>query len=143
MNGLTGGVLQVDLTTGSWKRITIEERIWRDFLGGAGVAARLFFESEDPELDPLSADNPLYIVAGPLVGSGVPGSSRFAVCAKSPLTGIWGEATCGGNFGPEMKSAGLDAIIVRGSADHPVVLVIDGDQVEIVRPVGGGAYRPA
>ncbi len=131
MNGLTGGVLQVDLTTGSWKRITIEERIWRDFLGGAGVAARLFFESEDPELDPLSADNPLYIVAGPLVGSGVPGSSRFAVCAKSPLTGIWGEATCGGNFGPEMKSAGLDAIIVRGSADHPVVLVIDGDQVEI------------
>lgn len=130
-NGLTGKVLELDLTQGSFRTTTIAERIWRDFLGGAGVAARLFFDQEDPGLDPLSPDNPLYIVTGPLAGSGVPGSSRFAVCAKSPLTNIWGEATCGGNFAPELKSAGWDAIIVRGAAREPVLLVIDDQRVEL------------
>ncbi|MBW2703925.1 MAG: aldehyde ferredoxin oxidoreductase family protein, partial [Deltaproteobacteria bacterium] len=132
MHGTTGVTLEVDLSAGEIRRITIEERLWTEYLGGAGVAARLFFEQEDVDVDPLSANNPLYIMTGPLAGTGIPGASRFAVCAKSPLTGIWGESTCGGNFAPELKAAGYDAIIVRGEAESPLTLVIDEDKVELV-----------
>jgi aldehyde:ferredoxin oxidoreductase len=68
------------------------------------------------------------VMNGPLVGSGFPGSSRFAVAAKSPQTGIWGEAACGGNFGPELKRAGFDGIIITGQSKSPVILsVINGE----------------
>lgn len=131
MNGLTGKVLEVDLSAGETRVTRIADEIWRAFLGGAGVAARLFFDAEDPDLDPLSPDNPLYLLTGPLNGSGIPGSSRFALCAKSPQTGIWGEATCGGSFGPELKKAGWDGIIFRGAAAGPTMLVIEDDKVEL------------
>ncbi len=62
------------------------------------------------------------VMAGPMVASGFPGTSRFAVCAKSPLTGIWGEAACGGTFGPELKRAGYDGIVITGRAAEPVWL---------------------
>ena len=131
MNGLTGTILEVDLTAGTINKGSIPEKIWRDYLGGAGVAARLFFENVDPGVDPLSPDNPLYIMSGPLAGSNIPGSSRFAVCAKSPLTGIWGDSTCGGNFSPELKSAGYDGIIIKGASEKPVALVIEDAEVRL------------
>jgi aldehyde:ferredoxin oxidoreductase len=131
MKGLTGTVLEVDLESGEIRRTEIPEALWRAWLGGAGLAARLFFEKERPEVDPLSADNPLYLFTGPAAGSGVPGTSRFAVCAKSPLTGIWGEATCGGNFAPELKAAGYDGIIFRGRSKKPVTLNIADGAVEL------------
>ncbi|MBW1809528.1 MAG: aldehyde ferredoxin oxidoreductase family protein [Deltaproteobacteria bacterium] len=144
MYGSTGVTLVVDLTSGKIEKTTIEESYWKEFIGGSGVAARLFFENEDVKLDPLSPENPLYIMTGPLAGSKVPGSSRFAICAKSPLTGIWGESTCGGNFAPELKAAGYDAVIVRGVSDKPVTLVIDDDRVELIdagRLWGKDAYE--
>ena len=131
MNGLTGNVLEVDLSAGTWQKTTIDESIWRDFLGGAGVAAKLFFDKEDPDLDPLGPQNPLYLMAGPMAGTGVQGSSRFALCAKSPQTGIWGEATCGGNFAVELKKAGWDGIIFRGAAAAPTMLIIEDERIEL------------
>lgn len=131
MKGLTGGVLEVDLTSGSIAKTTIPEDVWRRFLGGAGVAAYQFFCREDPGLDPLSPENPLYFITGPLAGTGVQGSSRFAVCAKSPLTQAWGEATCGGTFAVELKAAGFDAVILRGASPKPVVLVIEDGQASL------------
>ncbi|NMB75721.1 MAG: aldehyde ferredoxin oxidoreductase family protein [Myxococcales bacterium] len=128
MKGLTGTVLEVDLATGRIQRIEIPEAMWRTWLGGAGLAARLFFEKERPDVDSLAPESPLYLFTGPAAGSGVPGTSRFAVCAKSPLTGIWGEATCGGNFAPELKAAGYDGIVIRGKSPHPVYLdIADGE----------------
>jgi aldehyde:ferredoxin oxidoreductase len=132
MYGSTGVALNVDLTSGKIEKTKIEENYWKEFIGGSGVAARMFFENEDVKLDPLSPENPLYIMTGPLAGSKVPGSSRFTICAKSPLTGIWGESACGGNFAPELKAAGYDAIIVRGASDKPVTLVIDDERVELI-----------
>jgi aldehyde:ferredoxin oxidoreductase len=131
MNGLTGTILEVDLTAGSIAKGSIPEKLWRDYIGGAGVAARLFFENVDPAVDPLSPHNPLYIITGPLAGSNIPGTSRFAVCAKSPLTCIWGESTCGGNFAPELKAAGYDAIIIKGASKTPVTLVIEDAEVRL------------
>ncbi len=70
-------------------------------------------------------------MTGPLVGSGFPGSSRFTVCAKSPLTGIWGESSCGGNFGPELKRCGYDGVLITGKAEKPVYITILDGKVEL------------
>jgi aldehyde:ferredoxin oxidoreductase len=71
-------------------------------------------------------------MTGPLVGTMLPGTSRFAVCARSPQTGFWGIGTCGGTFGPELKFAGYDGILVEGKSEKPVYLFINDDSVEIL-----------
>lgn len=131
MGGYVGNILEIDLRTGKKEKISIEEEERRKFLGGSGLAARIFFDSFDPKVDPLAPGNPLIVMTGPVVGTRFPGTSRFAVCGKSPLTGIWGEGTCGGNFGPELKFAGMDGIIFKGASPSPVYLVIEDDQIEI------------
>ncbi len=131
MGGYTGKILEVDLSTGKIGTWSIKEEDRKNFLGGSGLAAKIFLDSFDPKVAPLSPENPLIIMAGPLVGTQFPGTSRFAVCAKSPLTGIWGEGTCGGNFGPELKSAGMDGIIFRGASPKPVYLYIEDDKIEL------------
>ena len=82
-------------------------------------------------MEPLSPENTLWILNGPLAGTGFPGSSRFTVCARSPLTGLWGEAAVGGNFGPVLRQAGWDGIELAGAAPAPGILVIDGDRAEL------------
>ena len=98
MGGYAGKILEIDLSTGKIGTRSIKEEDRKKFIGGSGLAAKIFFDSFDPKVDPLSSENPLIIMTGPVVGTQFPGTSRFAVCGKSPLTGIWGEGTCGGNF---------------------------------------------
>ena len=131
MGGYAGKILEIDLST--WKIGTgsIKEEDRKKFIGGSGLAAKIFFDSFDPKVDPLSSENPLIIMTGPVVGTQFPGTSRFAVCGKSPLTGIWGEGTCGGNFGPELKFAEIDGIIFRGISPTPVYLAIEDDRIEL------------
>ncbi len=133
MGGFTGRFLKVDLTTGQIHLHEPDTALYRDYLGGSALAARLYAnmlgESEPPE--PLDAASPLIFAAGPLTGSFFPGSGRFSVAARSPLTGIWGECNCGGAFGPALKLAGYDGIIFTGEASEPVFLNIEGDQVEL------------
>ena len=128
MNGYAGKFLEVDLTKGACSSFTIEEARLKKFIGGSCLAASLYLEKYNLNADPLAPESPLMVMNGPLVGSGFPGSSRFAVAAKSPQTGIWGEAACGGNFGPELKKAGYDGIIITGQSKSPVILsVINGE----------------
>jgi len=122
--GYVGRHLRVDLSDGRCSDFTIEEGLLRTFIGGSALGATLFLDRYPLDADPLSPESPLMVMTGPMVGSGFPGTSRFAVCAKSPLTGIWGESACGGTFGPELKKAGYDGIIITGRAVGPVVLVI-------------------
>ena len=128
MNGYAGKFLEVDLTKGTCSSLTIEEAKLKKFIGGSCLAASLYLEKYNIQADPLAPESPLMVMNGPMVGSGFLGTSRFAVAAKSPQTGIWGEAACGGNFGPELKKAGFDGIIITGQSPSPVILsVINGE----------------
>ena len=131
MGGYCGKILQIDLSTGRIETVSIKEQDQKGFIGGSGLAAKIFFDSFDPKVDPLSPENPLIVMTGPLVGTQFPGTSRFAVCGKSPLTGIWGEGTCGGNFGPELKFAGMHGIIFKGASPVPVYLAMEDDRIEL------------
>ncbi|MEW6376799.1 MAG: aldehyde ferredoxin oxidoreductase family protein [Thermodesulfobacteriota bacterium] len=131
VGGYAKKILQIDLSTGKIEKVSVKEEDLKRFIGGSGLAAKIFFDSFDPSVDPLSPQNPLLVMTGPVVGTQYPGTSRFAVCGKSPLTGIWGEGTCGGNFGPELKFAGIDGIIFKGGSPTPVYLIIHDDKIEL------------
>ncbi|MBN2028432.1 MAG: aldehyde ferredoxin oxidoreductase family protein [Actinobacteria bacterium] len=131
MGGNWGKVLKVDLTSGTTQEVEIPEKDYRDFLGGSGLAAKWFFDNECWKDEPLSPENPLMIMNGPLSGTNLPGVSRLAFCARSPLTGIWGEASMGGHFAPQLKRTGYDGIIFTGASDKPVYLYLSDEKAEI------------
>ncbi len=130
-NGFMGKILWVDLTTKQMKEEVLDEKMARDFLGGYGIGARIIFDRQKPGADPLGPDNILGFVTGILTGTQALGSSRYVVVGKSPLTGGWGDANSGGNFGPFLKFAGYDAVFFTGAADKPVYLYIDNGKAEV------------
>lgn len=129
--GYAGKILEVNLTSGKISKTSVDDETLRKFIGGSGLAAKLFLDRVSPQVAPLSPQNTLFIMTGPLQGTNLPGTGRFNISAKSPLTNIWGEGNCGGTFGPELKFAGWDGIIIEGASDKPVYLFIDDDKVEI------------
>ena len=131
MHGYHGRFLKVDLDNGLMTDMPISEALTRKFIGGAALAAALIYDHVKPGLDPLAPENPLVFATGPLTGTQVPMVSRYAVCAISPLTGFWGEATSGGKFPFRLKGAGYDGIFITGRASKPVVLVIDKNHTEL------------
>jgi aldehyde:ferredoxin oxidoreductase len=131
MKGYTGNVLTVDLTAGEVGCLDLAEEICRNYVGGAGIAARLFMDRYREAFDPLAPENPLIVMTGPLCGTRLPSVPRFVVCGRSPLTGVWGESNVGGFFGPELKFAGFDGIVVEGKAASPVYLYIEDGRAEI------------
>ena len=123
-------ILRVDLTK---KRINVEnleETEVRKYIGGSGLGAKILYEETCPDTDPLGEGNLLIFMAGPLTGTPVP-CGRHSIVAKSPLTGIWGEASVGGTWGRELKRAGYDGIVVSGKSEKPVYLWIHDDRVEL------------
>ena len=131
MYGYLGKILRVDLTAGRIWDEPINEEYARAFVGGSGLAARYICDVVDGETDPLGPENPLVFMTGPLVGTAMPSAGRCSVCALSPLTRIWGEANTGGFFGPELRFAGYDGIIITGRAERPVWLSIVQGQAEL------------
>ncbi|MCX7911952.1 MAG: hypothetical protein N2506_03165, partial [Dehalococcoidales bacterium] len=123
--GYMAKLLNVNLTTGKIEEEIPEERLYRDFIGGYGVGARLLYLRQKGGVDALGAENTLGIMTGPLTGTPVPLGCRFVVFAKSPLTGGWGDANCGSEFGPYLKFAGYDGVFFTGIAPGPVYLLID------------------
>jgi len=135
MPGYMGRLLAVNLSDGRAQATSLNPTDSRDYIGASGLAARLYFDrvlagGSAPE--PFDPANPLYVITGPLAGVSLPGSSRFCIASRSPLTGIWGEASCGGYFAPALKSAGYDGIVITGAAPRPVYLLIAGDRVELI-----------
>ena len=125
-----GSVLFVDLSTGSISEAKPEEKLYRDFIGGTGLGARILYERMVAGADPLGPENWLGFVAGPLTGTAVPSTSRYTVVVKSPLTSTWGDTNSGGYFGPELKSAGYDAVFFFGISPEPVYLWIHDGKAE-------------
>jgi aldehyde:ferredoxin oxidoreductase len=126
-----GQILDIDLSSSTIKTTKIKDDVLRKFIGGAGLAAKLYFDRVPPDTDPLSAKNILFLIAGPLSGTNFPTSSRLLAAFKSPQTGIWGQGSAGGNFAAEMKRAGYDGVAISGASKKPVYIVIQDDKVEI------------
>jgi aldehyde:ferredoxin oxidoreductase len=124
MHAYLGRILRVDLSQGLVWDEALNEDYARGYVGGSGLAARYLFDVLDEEVDPLGPDNPLVFLTGPLVGTSMSSAGRYSVCARSPLTGIWGEANSGGFFGPELRYAGYDGIWFTGASKDPVWLSI-------------------
>jgi aldehyde:ferredoxin oxidoreductase len=129
--GCTGKLLRVNLTRQTWNDETVAEESARKFFGGRGLGARILFQELKPGIDPLGPENKMVFATGPVTGAQFSGNSRYVVMAKSPLTNAWGEANVSGWFGPELKFAGYDAIVVEGKASRPVYLLIREGNVEI------------
>ena len=131
MDSYGGSILRVNLSDGIIHRHPTEERLARAFLGGRGLNVKRLWDELPAHTDGLSPENMLVFGVGPLVGTLFPGGARFNVSAMSPQTGILGDSNAGGFFGPELKFAGYDQLIIRGRADHPVYLWIKDDVVEL------------
>ena len=125
-----GKIINVRLGDGAVEREDIPEQMYKDYLGGYGIGARLLFDRIPAGADPLGPDNVLGLMPGLLTGTPIFGNRFQAVC-KSPSTGGWGDANCGGDFGPYLKFAGWDGILFYGQSDNPVYILIDGDDVSI------------
>jgi aldehyde:ferredoxin oxidoreductase len=129
--GYTGNILHIDLSS---KKHWIEnppENFYRTYWGGRAIGLYYMLSQMKPHTDPLSPDNLLIFAPSVITGTPAPAIPRYTVCAKSPLTGAQGEAEAGGWWGPELKKAGFDAIIIKGSSPTPVYLYIKDGKVEI------------
>ncbi|MBC7260031.1 MAG: aldehyde ferredoxin oxidoreductase family protein [Chloroflexi bacterium] len=133
MGGYMGKILRVNLTTGDIRDEDINPDWAAQFIGGAGLAACYLWEHLTPDVDPLGPENPLVFMTGPLTGTAAPSTGRFVVCARSPLTGLWGESNSGGFWGPELKFAGYDGIVITGRAPEPAYLAV-ADGKATLRP---------
>ncbi len=129
--GYAGKIIFVDLTAGTIKEETPPEGLYRDFIGGTGLGVRILYERIKPKSDPLGPGNMLGFVTGSLTATPTPGSGRFMVVCKSPLTGGWADSNCGGSLGPELKAAGYDAVFFSGIAPEPVYLSISSGKAEL------------
>jgi len=126
-----GKVLFVDLSTGTLKDEVLDNKLSRDFIGGYGLGARIIYSRQKGGADPLGPENTLGLLSGPLTGTPVPTAARYTVVGKSPLTGGWGDANSGGDFGPYMKFAGYDGVFVTGISPKPVYLLLDEGKAQL------------
>jgi len=129
--GYFGCALVVDVGTGAAERLQLPEPVLRATIGGSGLGAWLMHRLAPPRVEPLAAEAPLAFVFSPLVGTPLTTSAKFAVVAKSPLTGLLNDALASSHFAIAGKLTGNDAIVVRGASDRPSVLLVDGDGARI------------
>jgi aldehyde:ferredoxin oxidoreductase len=124
-------ILRVNLSDGRSVLEEVDPTLINMFIGGIGLASKILFEETRPETQPLSPDNIIVISPGLLDGSAAPTAYRTEITTKSPLTGIIGTGNFGGMFGPNLRRAGLAAVVVKGKAKNPVYLTIDDDHIKL------------
>lgn len=127
----TGKVLRVNLTTGKSNVESLNEEWAREYIGGKGLSIKYLYEELKPGVDPLSADNKLILMTGPMTGTIIPNSGKLAIAAKSPATGTILDCSIGGHFAAELKFAGYDAVIIEGKSEKPVYLYIEDQKIEL------------
>ena len=131
MYGWTGTILRVNLTDSTITKEPLDPTVAKQFIGGRGLGTKIMHDEVAPQVDPLSPDNKLIFAPGPLSGTFAPSASHFDITTKGPLTGTIAASSSGGLFGPMLKYAGYDAVIVEGKAEKPVYIWIKDDVVEI------------
>ncbi len=126
-----GKILRVNLSSGSVTTEALSEDLMKRFLGGRGLGTKLYMDEVAADIDPLSPENKLLFVTGPLTGTATPTGGRYMVVTKSPLTSTIASSNSGGFWGAELKFAGYDVIILEGKAAKPVYLKIIDDVVTL------------
>ncbi len=129
--GVMGKVLWVDLNQGVIYEEPIPDDVYRRFLTGIGLAAFLLYREIPAKADPLGPDNVLGFVSGLLNGTNSLFTGRWMAVAKSPLTGAWGEANCGGTLAAALKRSGYDGIFLKGTSPNPVYLLVANGKAEL------------
>lgn len=131
MYGWIGKILRVNLTTGTVTTENLKNEDMHKFIGARGLGTKIYTDEVDPKIDPLSPENKMIFMTGPLTGTVASSAGRYNVVTKGPLNGTIAASNSGGTFGPELKYAGYDGIIFEGKADKPVYLWITNDNVEL------------
>jgi len=131
MYGWIGTILRVNLSEGTISKEPLDPKIARQYIGARGLGAKIMSDEVDPKIDPLSPDNKLIFAPGPFSGTFAPSAGRYDVITKGPLNDTLAGSNSGGMFGPQLKYAGYDMLIVEGRAEKPVYIWIDDEDVEI------------
>lgn len=131
MKGWIGKLIRVNLSDKTIKTEELNMEYAKLYLGGRGLGSKYLYDEIDPTIDPLSPENKLIFMTGPMTGTYATCAGRFNVVAKAPLTGTIGASNSGGYFGPELKYAGYDGIIFEGKSDTPVYLKIYDDEIRL------------
>ena len=129
--GYWNKILRIDLTSQRITKEEIDEDTYRLFLGGAGIGAKILWEEVPPEVGSFDADNRLIFAGGPFQGHPVPGSAKFTITSKSPLTNTYADSAAGARWGPLFKRAGYDALVIQGKSETPVYIYIEDEEVKI------------
>ncbi|MFC2141668.1 aldehyde ferredoxin oxidoreductase family protein [Acidobacteriota bacterium] len=129
--GYAGKQLRISLNNRKVTVESIDPQVLRRYLGGAGYGARILYDELKKGIDPLSKANKLIFATGPLSLNRIPGGGSVMVCFKSPLTNAWSESRCGTDFGPDLKKAGYDAVIVEDRSETPVYIVINDEDIAL------------
>ena len=122
---------RINLTTGEIKVEKLDIDMAKKFIGGRGLGTKMLYDEGCATVDPLSAENKLIYITGPLTGAAAPSSGRYMVVTKSPLTGMIASSNSGGIWGAKLKYAGWDALIVEGEASEWTYITVEDDKIEL------------
>ena len=131
VNGYAGKLLRISLDERKVREETINFDELKKYLGGVGYGAKLLYDELKQGIDPLDSNNKMIFATSPLTINAIPGGGSIELCFKSPLTNGWGESRCGGDFGPELRKAGFDFMIIEGKAEQPVYLIVNDGKASI------------
>ncbi len=134
MYGYSGVILRVDLSNGTVCKEPLPESLVENFIGGRGFVAKMLYDEIPPGIEPFDPQNLLIAATGPLTGQFLPAGGKTHFGAKSPATGGYADSNMGGHFGPQLKYAGYDVLVITGKARSPCYLFISDETVE---------FRPA
>jgi len=134
--GYWNKILRIDLTNRKITKEEIDDEVYKLFVGGAGIGAKILWEEVPPKVNPFDADNKLIFAGGPFQGHPVPGSAKFFIISKSPLTNTYADSAAGAKWGPLFKRCGYDALIIQGKSENPIYIYIKDDEVKIKDATG-------
>ena len=132
MNGWTGNILRVNLTTKTYKKETFSDEFAKKWVGGRGFALKILWDELKAGIDPLGPENKFIVALGPIAGIPAPNTGKAVVAAKSPITGGYGDGNLGTRVTEHLRKAGYDALIVEGKAASPTYIYIEDDKVEFL-----------
>jgi len=130
-NGYYQKLLRVDLTNRKISVERIKESDLKKFIGGAGLGGEILRRELPVKTDAYDPENRIIFGTGPFQGPPVPGGAKFSIIGVSPVTGTFGDTAAGANWGPSLKDAGYDMLVIQGASDKPVYLQIIDDQIQI------------